>query len=765
MTPRTRRRIAATLVVGAFSTSCPGFAQADAPPGYPEDVIQWGVQRGETCEDIAKAAYGDARRVALLLRYNRISCTRGAPLKAGLTLVLPAKVTDVPSARIRSIAPSVRAKPAGGGWSDAAPGQPLATQSSVETLDDARADIQFIDRTRVFMAENTLVVIYGTAAQTAVSKATPPPAVELEAGEVRTALSALRGESVEVAAMGGRISSQSKDTVISKNGNHANVSVFEGRANVTSAGKSVSVPEKFGTRFEEKKAPEPPRPLPPAPLWTARPTVAVLGTKDGATVGAEWAAVPNARTYRVEVASDAAFEDLRLRAEVNADATRFRFEHLPVGEWFVRVRAIDKEDFLGLASETVHIRVATADVGAQGKIDGDVLTVSPYTPIPIVAPRGTELALDEGAFGTPPASLDLSRSRPKQLRFKGPDGVISVVRVNYAPPIVDLTTSRGSNPSDLEVRVAFRETPKIDVDERVRPKLRVTRRDGSSEDLALTRDGDVERATVHDSATLATLEVIDRAGVSLATMTPPPDAAVPAAVVERRLRALGVTAFPFAVGPGEARWWAPLPDDAGAVTGALDVAFDSGDPDVALRGLATAHVGPVGLEASFERDDSRAGASDGDVAWLGARARLVDLGDGAFELGPGMRIGVPTSGGQQTFQGEVGLSAGGRLGMLSLLGNVDFDLDGAPTAYVLVPIVAFGAALDPLEWLRTYAVLDGSSVRPSPGADALGIGGLTIGAEAGRYLFGGASVRVMPFESPSASLSATLTIGVREEPR
>ncbi|HTJ81386.1 MAG TPA: FecR domain-containing protein [Polyangiaceae bacterium] len=759
-----RARITAALAALVAAAVEPAPAHADPPPGYPEEVIQWGVQKGETCEDIAKAAYGDAKYAALVLRYNKISCTRGAPLKEGLTLVLPAKVTDVPSARIRSLAPSVRAKPAGGGWTDASPGQPLATKSSVETLEEARADIQFIDRTRVFMAENTLVVIYGTASQTAVSK-TPPPAVELESGEVRAALSALRGDAVDVATTGGRVSASSRDTVVSKHGDHANVSVFDGKASVTSAGKSVIVPEKFGTRFQEKKAPEPPRPLPAAPLWAARPGSIVLASKDGGTVGAEWAPVPNARTYRVEVATDAAFEDLHLRAEVAADATRFRFEKLPVGEWFVRVRAIDNEDFLGLASETLHVRVAIADVGPAGTIENDILTVSPYASIPLVAPPGTELAIDDGAYGSAPSALDLSRTRPSTLHLKSADGAEATFQVRYTAPEVSLTTLPAATPDALVVHVGIAEGAADDVKARIGPSLRVSRKNGDVESAMLVASGQTWSATLDGRAEIDRIDVVDRAGFALASL----DVAAPSDLAgappkPRRPRALGATSSPWAVGPGEARWWAPLPDAAGAVSGALDVALETGDQNVAMRGLATAAVGPVGLEASFESDDSRAGPSDGDVAWLGARARLVDVDRGAFELAPGVRFGIPMSRSDQSFQADAGIALGGRIGVVSLLGDVDFDLDGAPTAWVLVPVVAFGAAIDPLEWLRAYAVVDASSYRAEPHADALGVGGLTLGAEAGRTFFGGASARVMPFESPESTFSATIVVGVRQEP-
>lgn len=96
-------------------------AQGDpaATAGYPEPVVQWGVQKDETCEDIAKAVYGSAKHATLVLRYNRVDCTRGKKLKEGQTLVLPASVTSLPTARLKSLNPDVKARPSGGSWGPA----------------------------------------------------------------------------------------------------------------------------------------------------------------------------------------------------------------------------------------------------------------------------------------------------------------------------------------------------------------------------------------------------------------------------------------------------------------------------------------------------------------------------------------------------------------------------------------------------------------------------------------------------------------------
>ena len=77
--------------------------------------MQWGVQKGETCEDIARALYGSAKWATLLQRYNHVACKSGVPLREGMTLILPEKPTTLPDAKLRSMNPDVRARPGGGG--------------------------------------------------------------------------------------------------------------------------------------------------------------------------------------------------------------------------------------------------------------------------------------------------------------------------------------------------------------------------------------------------------------------------------------------------------------------------------------------------------------------------------------------------------------------------------------------------------------------------------------------------------------------------
>jgi hypothetical protein len=176
------------------------------------------------------------------------------PLRRRLTLVVGEGHGSAERA-LRSLFPDVKARrPAA-----RRPGAPACrcTRTSVNTLDKARADILFVDRTRVVLAEHTLVIIYGTAKKTAVAKT--PPTVELDSGELQAGLAALRGKPVEVALQGGRVTAKSRDTSVRAKDKRATVSVFDGTASVASADKKVEVPQNHGTAFVRDKRQSPRR--------------------------------------------------------------------------------------------------------------------------------------------------------------------------------------------------------------------------------------------------------------------------------------------------------------------------------------------------------------------------------------------------------------------------------------------------------------------------------------------------------------------------
>lgn len=746
----------------------------------PEDVVQWGVQKGDTCEDIAHAVYGDARHARLVMRYNRVVCTPGAPLKQGLTLILPAKATTVASARINSMVPKVKARPAGGGWGDAATGQSLPDNSGVRTGEAGRANIHFIDRTRIALSENTIVVIYGTASQTAVAKVSPPAAVEVDQGEVKAAFAALRGDAIEVGVPGGgRVSAASRDTVIARTGDRTTVSVFDGKAKVQNAGKSVDVPAAFGTRFTGTTAPEKPRPLPSAPVWDQAPPSMVFAAGANGVFEARWLAVPRAKAYRVELARDAAFEDLIAREEVGKKVLTFRAEKLVAGEYHFRVRTLDQDDFLGLATRASAIDVVEAKVklGAPGAraielASGGAVVVNPYGALDLSFPLGTRLAIDDGAAVAAPHILELGRLRPTRLRFERGAGSMAIdlryVDVKANITLTSMSRADGSQaPARTRVTVQLEGVDGISAD-RIKPRVRVERR-GAVMDTALVM-GDDGRLTaiVETPGSTDRIEVVDGWGRLLGSAGDERSAPVAPGVSpseEALVRpVLGAVAIPWAVDSVVPRWWSPTAETAFSVSAGLEQRFEGDAPNGQVLVQASGNLGPLSMDASVRSDDTSDGPGTNEFAWLGLRYRMYQSNDGLLQVGAGLRGGMPSTSDAGGYQLETGIALGGRYGIFTWLVSTDFDLDGDTAAFRFVPSGAAGVALDPLSWLRVFSVIDAYSLRVSGAlTDVNAGGGLTLGAEAGHYVFGSLAVRVTPFDAPFAAVAAHAALGFRME--
>jgi hypothetical protein len=770
--------LASTL--GLFFLLPPGaaLAQPTAGDNFPEPIVQWGVQKGDTCESIAKILYGSTQHAALVQRYNRVACGQGAALAEGMTLVLPASVTKLPDARLRSLRPDVRVRPGGGSWSPAAPGAPLYTNYNVNTLDKARADIEFIDRTRIFLASNTLVVIYGTANRTRVSK-TPPPAVELDAGEIKAGLAALRGGgSVDIAVKGGgSISASSRDSVIERKGERTTVAVFDGKANVTSGGKNIAVPEKFGTRFVGAAPPIPPRPLPPPPVWEQGGSGAVvLGSPEGGLLSGAWKPEPSAVQYRFEIARDPDFRDLVVREEVPATVLSMRAEKMPPGTYYLSVRAIDKEEYLGIASPARVVRVVPVKVDG-GSLGSGVIEASPYAVLAFQPDPGVEMALDEEPFGPMSPGIDLLRRAPKVVRWrvKGGGGEEIAVPVRYVKAAARIEAALEG--SDVRARVAFEGLDGISVADRVGPVLRVHGLEGArAVPLALSTAGapaGEAKFPFPEGVERARIDVLDRRGAVLGTTelavpVPPPPVVPPPPPPPPRI---GISAPLLTLAPGPSLvWWRPTPENAFAVSAAATGSKEQRAGDLSVRASGVlGHVGRsgrVGVDASF----GYAFAGDtpgGSAAWLGGQVRALRLEASALELGLALRAGIPVAGDEPT-RLEPALAVGGSLGEVTWLGNAGARVrlsgsagpSGVPQAQAFAML---GATFDLAAWLRTHAEVDGSlffdEAAKSPGA-----AGVTVGIEAGKSFFGGVSVRVSPHnEAGTRGATGQIAVGFREE--
>jgi hypothetical protein len=774
-----RSWLAFFAVAGAFARE----ARAAGPtPGFPEPVVQWGVQKGETCADIAKALYGSPKHIGLVNRYNRVSCQTGVALPEGVTLVLPATVTTIPDAKLRSMNPDVRARPAGGSWNAAASGMPLYSNSSVNTREKGRADVEFVDRTRVFLAPNTLVVIYGTANQTRVSK-TPPAAVEVESGEVKAGLSALRGDTVEVAIKGGgRVSAASRDTVVERKGERTTVAVFNGNAGVTSGGKQVLVPTNYGSRFVGMAAPIPPRALPPAPAWQAGGTDAIaLAPAGQGEIAAAWAPVSTAISYRIELARDATFNDLIAREEVPSGIVAFRAQRLAAGTYYLQVRAIDKEEFLGIASKTRAIRIVDARLETGGgALKEHTIEANPYGTLSFGASPDLEMALDEGPFGPMPAQLDLQKRAPRVLhvRTRGGDATEDI-QIAYGKVSATVEASPAKDAQQLAVKVALVGFEGVDVGARVAPRLRAhLPGEGSAaetvRDVALTPGATaglfsavVPLPRPAPAMGSMRLDVIDAHGSVLGTMMTAalPDAPTKAPPAPESMPKIGADAALWSLSPRtDVFWFAPTATNQ--ASGGVVTARRGNEFVFQGQVRASGSIGPLGIDASLRSNASGQGPSDGS-AWLGARYRLVRIGRASFELAPALRVGIPMVAGGPPARLEGVIAAGGAAGRFTWLADLGVrvrlrDDDGLGGAPPFQGFLLAGATADATSWLRFHALLDAHALSADLGGAQM-LGGLGAGLEAGGTFFGAASLRVSPFTSAGDSVfNAQLSMGVRE---
>jgi hypothetical protein len=753
----------------------PAGASAESPaatPGYPEPVVQWGVQKDETCEDIAKALYGSAKHATLALRYNRVDCSRGKKLKEGTTLVMPAAVTSLPTARLKSLNPDVKARPGGGSWAPAAAGQALSTSSGVNTLESGRADIEFIDRTRVFLASNTLVIIYGTASQSAVSK-TPPPAVEVQSGEVMAGLAALRGETVEVAIQGGgRVSASSRETIVQRKGERNTVGVYDGKATVKSGGKTVEVPLNHGTRFTGADPPAPPRPLPPAPVWDSAMAPFVVAGTEGGTIRADWAEVKDAKSYRVEIARDDAFRDLIAREEIAGSVRSFRAEKLPPGRYHVAVRAIDKDEYLGVAAKR-EVNVVAIDRGAKAPAPtSSEIAVNPYAVIGLNdGDRKLDFAIDDGPFGPMPKTLDLSKGAPDKLHFR-PQGAgpAHAVVVRYTPVGATVKAELAKDSKTADVEIVFTGLEGIDIAERVGPVLRVTEGE-STHSVALTSTGSRWLASVPAPAEgrAVRLDVLDGRGTILGTSTLERlrSEALASPAPRPKVPAIGLTTESWQPSPvtGVMLW---SPTARNAASASVQTAMNHSGALFRFQGAASGGVGPVGVDASIRSGVFGDEVRRDDNAWLGARLRAMRLGAADFELGFAARFGVPVTSLGPDPRFEPSIALGGVRGRYTFLANLGLRIRMAQGG-VDTPdghgFVLAGATVSALSWLRFGAMLDAHVVHFET-RSTVARAGLSLQAEAGTFVYGALSLRISPWDDDAGALverwySGQLALGLR----
>lgn len=350
-----------------------------AAPAADSDVelFDYTVKKGDSCASISKRFFGSRKAYNRIHEHNPGMGPTPHKLVPGTVLKLPREKTQ-PDARVTASERRVEARaPKDSSWKTATQGFELFRGWRVSTLASAFAEVTFRDTSRIYMRENTLVIIYGGTEGAARRTSTT---AKLDKGALRSRLGELSGGSsleVEMPAATAQLSGGSSLVTVDTEGTSRVANHGGGKASVRSGkkGKSVSIPERFGSKVRKGRAPEKPIPLPDTPTWAADNAKTFL-IPDGTsgTIEGEWGSVAKAETYRVEVGRMAQGGFIMTSVQVPKTATRFEVHGLPPGEYFATVAAVDDDKFESPPSRLYETAVVSAPMFAP---TGDALAVPP----------------------------------------------------------------------------------------------------------------------------------------------------------------------------------------------------------------------------------------------------------------------------------------------------------------------------------------------------------------------------------------------------
>ncbi len=648
-----RALLAASALLVAMSAvaSAPDAAQATPP-----DVREYIVQPGDSVWSIAEAFYGSGEHYKTIYKFNKFVGRPPYILQPGQVLRLPVR-DNLPEAQVDWLKREVKAKPPRSlDWLDARRQMNLWKLYKVSTGDESAVHIIFEDDSDLRLGDNALLVIYGGSSDKARSRARRGSRVVLDKGTIRGGLAKLDGDAapMKVDTPSGRVDLYSRQVQVQATSSASMVSVYDGKADVSAQGATVEVPKGMGTVVNKGKRPQKPRPLPAVPGWAiggSGDAVALVVPGGKASFEAAWEPVKRAATYRVELATDAAFKRPLYDIEVAGDITRMRLQDLGPGSYFARIAALDAARLEGQPSEVLPLRVVgVGSSRALTPLQGGGYETVAFTrlTLPAEAAGGFEWRLDDGAW----------EPGPTPLRLRGAGAHEVLVR-----------RAGGSRETSLTVKVRG-VTARIEVPEE---PLAL---DGEAAEVVVTladergRPADLPGLTLYAQPGGA-LDLEARGGGRYAALVPAPTRRVEA-VALRASWAFGVLgteviavaappeAVPYRYGWGDSRIglrWArralatALPDVApiDRFRVRATVVAPGGDAPAhlgfSLGGELALLVGALGLDAevavmrmplSEERAGPGAGLGDAELG-----ARLLLLRGERLSLGPSVRVRLP----------------------------------------------------------------------------------------------------------------------------
>lgn len=228
-------------------------------------------------------------------------------------------------------------------WFAAELEMPLRRRFEVRTVEEAAGEITFVDASRLYLGNDSLVMIYDDPEA---SRAKPRLAdVRLEEGSLFARL-AKNDKPLAVNSPAGAHSLSTKSARVEyrKKKKASTVAVYEGSASVRSSGKEVAVQEGWGTRVKVGLPPEPPSPLLPPPEWRGNDVLFAIGSS---TVALAWAAPTGTASVSVEIGATADKDMARPLRAWRVPGDGLAINGSPVGAYHARLSSIDVRGLIG----------------------------------------------------------------------------------------------------------------------------------------------------------------------------------------------------------------------------------------------------------------------------------------------------------------------------------------------------------------------------------------------------------------------------------
>jgi hypothetical protein len=405
-------------ILSALVAVTPLSALAQAPPEI------YVVKEGEDCGDVAEHGLGDRKALDVVHAMNPDLGPLPHHLRAGQRIKLPPKGPDAKISFVRNQVQALTPAP-----HPARVDEELRRGHQVSTLASSSAEVTFVDRTRLQLGEHTLVVILGDSSQKAAKRTLLAGDTTLLRGTLRAHLpgadaGAAAPAPVPVATPSSKLALGPGESQVDVDKRAATrLAVYHGESKLRAGGREVAVTEGYGAKAEQGGAAEAPKPLPPAPVWSHVPSRMLFTWSDAADVVGSYAhgpgPGPRAAQWRVQIARDAAFNDVVADATVPANVTRLEAKTLPAGEYLVRVAAIDAERFQGPYGATAQVRIAPVAYLPGAPPNGS----EPGRRASLRVPDGLPCSIDGAAFSPSSGPIDLAPARAHVVRCApGVDG-------------------------------------------------------------------------------------------------------------------------------------------------------------------------------------------------------------------------------------------------------------------------------------------------------------------------------------------------------